>query len=123
MAESADDAPKAHGLSGLVIRLRDSARAFVRAEVEYVIAELGVRASAVLPALAMIIIAMAIGFSLLTAVLIGLIIGLAPYLTIWGSIGVVASVALLTIFVLVKRASAIVRLTQRSGDEADETNA
>lgn len=122
MAEAADDAPKPHGLSGLVTRLRDSARAFVRAEVEYVIAELGFRTSAVMPAVIMVIVAVALSCSVLTALLIGLIIALGPYLTIWGSLGLVTAISILIAVLLVHRAVTIVRIARKTGGEQNEAN-
>jgi len=123
MADTAEGNPKPHGLSGLIARLRDNARAFVRAEVQYVIAELGVRSSAALPALIMVVIAVALSFSALTAVLIGLIIALAPYLTIWGSLALVASLSVLIAFLLVRQAVSIIRIVREPKDESYETDA
>jgi len=122
MAETADDAPKPHGLSGLITRLRDSARAFVRAEVEYVIADLGVRTSAVMPAVIMVVVAVVLSCSALTAVLIGLIIALGPYLSIWGSLGLVTTIAILIAVLLVRRAVAIVRIARQPEGDPNEAN-
>jgi len=113
------DAPDApHGFSGLFLRLRDSARHFVRSEVEYVLADVGVRTSAAVPAIAMLVGAAALCFSALTAVLIGLIIAFAPYITIWGALALVTTLAAGTAFLLVKHAFKIVRVIRQPKDTA-----
>lgn len=122
MAETGDDAQKPHGLSGLLTRLRESARAFVRAEIEYVIADLGVRTSAVMPAVFMVMMAIVLSCSVVTSVLIGLIIALGPYLSIWGSLGLVAAIAMLIAVLLVRRAIAIVRAVRQPEGAQNEAN-
>lgn len=123
MAEPADDhQPVLRGLAGLIARLREAARAFVRAEVEYVIAQLGARTATLVPAVVMIGIALVLGCSALTALLIGIMIALAPNVTIWGSLALVTLVVVVIIAILIWRARAIFEQTFE-GETENETNA
>lgn len=89
-------------IGALILRVRNKASAFVRAEVQYVLAQLGARASLALPALLMLVIAAALGFATLSALLIGSILALTPILSAWGAMAVVIGCTLLLSYILVR---------------------
>ncbi len=101
----------------MIAQVRDSARAFVRAEVDYILAELGVRTSKIVPAVAMALSAAVLLCSALTALLIGLIFALIPYLTVWGALGLVIGAAILIAFILVQQSLRLVKMARLPRDE------
>jgi len=118
MADTDPDETHAfHGIGAMIARLRTNARAFVRAEVRYILAEFGVRASSAVPALIMALIALALVCSALTALLMGLIFALAPYVTIWGAVALITLSAILVAFILLQQSVRLIKIARRPGDE------
>jgi Putative Actinobacterial Holin-X, holin superfamily III len=83
------DAEERPGLPALLAQLGSDARAFAEAEVRWIKAEAGERASHVVPALVLIVSALALAAGALIALLLGMILVLRPYAGTGGAVAIV----------------------------------
>jgi hypothetical protein len=104
------------GVRALIGQIGADARAFALAEADYIRAELGARASLVVPALVMIAVAAVLGFGLLVTALIGAMMALTPLLTLGGAIAVVTLSAALIALILVRLAMVRLRKAFQPGE-------
>jgi hypothetical protein len=114
MADSDQPEPSVRALIG---QLGADARAFARAEAAYVRAELGARASLLVPALIMIAVAGVLGLCALIALVLGLLLALAPYAGMLGATALISALAILVAFILYRLSAARFRSAFQKSDE------
>ncbi len=90
-APDLEDARERPGLPALLAQLGSDARAFAEAEVRWIKAEAGERASHAVPALVLIVSALALGSGALIALLIGLMLVLRPFAGTGGAVALVVA--------------------------------
>jgi hypothetical protein len=90
---------------------------FARAEIEFLRAQAGERASYAIPGLAMVGIALALAFGSIVALLVGLILWLSPLLGAGWSLLLVITVALLVTVLLLKFGAARLRSAVKARDD------
>jgi len=120
MADEGGTRPDKQGetsVRALIGQLGQDARAFAKAEADYLRAELGARASLLIPALIMMIVAGVLGLGALIALLLGLMLALAPPLGILGGTLLVTSLAVLIAFILYRLSITRFRAAFQAKDE------
>ncbi len=117
MQRMADDGSPELSVRALIGQLAQDARSFAQAEAEYVRAELGARASLLVPALVMLICAAVLGFGALITLLLGLAMALARLIGALAASFVVVLLALALAFLLYRVAVMRLRRAFQTGPE------
>ena len=120
MADGGSNSPHEKGetsVRALIGQLGQDARAFAKAEADYIRAELGARASLLIPAFIMMIVAGVLGLGALIALLLGMMLALAPQLGILGGTLVVTLLTVLIAFILYRLSIARFRAAFQAKDE------
>ncbi len=103
-------------IAALFGQLVDDSRTFATAELAYLKAQAGERASYALPGLAMIGVAMALSFAVIVAGLIGLMVWLATITPLGWAVLIVTATAALVCLILVRVGTARLRGSLKSRD-------